>query len=361
MTKRVFNFSAGPATLPLPVLEEARDELLGWEGRGYSIMEASHRNKGFVAVAEQAENDLRELLDIPSNYKVLFMHGGGRGQFASIPMNLFGDKPSADYIKMGIWSRLAIAEARRHGQVNVIADTEQEGFISIPKVKDWKLDPNAAFVHIVDNETVNGVEFPETPDVEGIPLVSDMSSNILSRPIDVKRFGCIYAGAQKNIGPSGLAIVILRDDLLGKAKEYTPTILNYSIQADKGSMLNTPPTFAWYLAGLVFKWIKKEGGVVAMGDHNQKKSDLLYKHIDENDFYTNPIIKNYRSRMNVIFFTPSKDLDKLFIEEAEKNALVALSGHRDRGGIRASIYNAMPYAGVEALVSFMQEFAKKHG
>ena len=358
---RVFNFSAGPAVLPEEVLQQAREEMLDWHGTGMSVMEMSHRGKAFVSIAEQAEADLRELLAVPANYKVLFMQGGATAQFSAVPLNIAKEDSVADYINTGAWSKKAIGEAKRFLKVNIAADAG-EPYASVPARESWKLTPNAAYVHYTPNETIGGVEFPFIPDVGAVPLVADMSSTMLSRPLDVTKFAVIYAGAQKNIGPAGLVVLIVRDDLLGKARPNTPSILDYSGMAKEGSMPNTPATYSWYIAGLVFQWLKKHGGVKAMGERNKAKADLLYGAIDNSaGFYRNPVEKTARSWMNVPFTLVNPELDKTFLAEAKNAGLVTLEGHRSVGGMRASIYNAMPLEGVKALVDFMKEFARKHG
>ena len=358
---RVFNFSAGPAMLPEEVLKQAQAEMLDWNGSGMSVMEMSHRGKEFMSIAAEAEADLRELMGIPDNYKVLFMQGGASSQFAAIPMNLLRGKKKADYINTGDWSKKAIAEAKRFCEVNVIATTEADNFTSVPAASALKFSADAAYVHYTPNETIRGVEFGYIPDTGDIPLVADMSSTILSRPIDVSKFGLIYAGAQKNIGPAGLTIVIVREDLIGEVIDATPSMLNYQIQADNDSMYNTPPTYGWYLAGLVFKWIKNNAGLQAMAEMNERKANKLYAAIDGSDFYANPVAPECRSWMNVPFTLANAELDATFLEEASKVGLTTLKGHRSVGGMRASIYNAMPEAGVDALVAFMAEFEKRHG
>jgi phosphoserine aminotransferase len=357
---RVFNFSAGPAALPVEVLEQLRDEMLEWRGEGMSVMEMSHRGKAFVGIAAQAEADLRELLAVPANYKVLFLQGGATAQFAAIPMNLARPDAVADYVNTGAWSKKAIGEAKRFCKVNVAADAGGK-YSTIPARADWQLTPGAAYVHYTPNETIGGVEFHEIPDVGDVPLIADMSSTILSRPLDVSRFGVIYAGAQKNIGPAGLVVVIVREDLLGHARADLPTVFDWQAMAADGSMLNTPATYSWYVAGAVFQWIKRQGGLAAMERHNRAKAEKLYGAIDGSGFYRNPVALNARSWMNVPFTLPSDELDKPFLEGAKAAGLVALAGHRSVGGMRASIYNAMPMAGVEALVSYMQEFQRRQG
>lgn len=353
-----FNFCAGPAMLPAEVLKKAQAELIDWHGNGCSVMELSHRSKQYIAVAEKAEADLRKLMNIPVNYKVLFMHGGGRGQFSAVPFNLLPKGASADYIVSGSWSKAAAKEAANYGDINVINVVHDiNGEKKVTPSSDWQISANAAYVHYCPNETVDGIEMFEVPDVGNIPLVADMSSTILSRKIDVSKFGVIYAGAQKNIGPSGLTIVIVREDLLGNARKTTPSVLNYQLAAEGGSMYNTPPTFAWYLAGLVFEWLQALGGVEQIAQINKQKADLLYNCIDESDFYINDITVTNRSMMNVPFWLKDESLNDKFLAEAQQAGLIALKGHRSVGGMRASIYNAMPLEGVEALVNFMKAFA----
>ncbi|WP_062270494.1 3-phosphoserine/phosphohydroxythreonine transaminase [Endozoicomonas arenosclerae] len=358
---RTYNFSAGPAPIPQAVLEQARDELLDYNREGASIMEVSHRGKSFLEVAEQSEQDLRDLLKIPSNYKVLFLQGGARGQFAAIPLNLKGDKQSADYVNSGHWAQSAIKEAQRYLNVNVIADGKGASFHTMPEEADWRFSSDAAYVHYTPNETIGGLEFPFIPDSGDVPLVADMSSNILSRPIDISKFGLIYAGAQKNIGPAGLTVVIVREDLLDRSHAHCPAVLDYRVQSDKDSMYNTPPTFAWYLAGLVFKWLKAQGGLEAVDQLNDRKSGKLYKTIDDSGFYHNKVDPRWRSRMNVPFTLADPELDKVFLAESEKAGFLYLKGHKAVGGMRASIYNAVPENHVDALVSFMREFERKYG
>jgi phosphoserine aminotransferase len=358
---RVFNFAAGPATLPLEVLQQCRDELLDWRGSGMSVMEISHRSKAFIGVAEEAENLLRELLGVPSNYKVLFLQGGATGQFSAIPLNLTTADSTVDYINTGAWSKKAIGEAKRLTKVNVAADEAASSYCSAPAQSALKLTAGAAYVHYTPNETIGGVEFGYVPATNGVPLVADMSSTILSRPIDVAKFGLIYAGAQKNIGPSGLCVVIVREDLIGKARPGTPSVWDFKAMADEGSMLNTPPTFGWYFAGLVFKWLKGLGGLSAIGERNRTKAETLYKTIDESGFYRNPVSKDARSWMNVPFTLAKPELDKTFLSEANAAGLTNLEGHRSVGGMRASLYNAMPLEGVQALIAFMKEFQSRHG
>jgi len=356
--KRVFNFSPGPAVLPVEVLEQARDEMLDWRGTGMSVMEMSHRSKAFIGIAEQAEADLRELLAVPSNYKVLFMQGGATMQFAAAPLNLSTSGQTLDYTNTGAWSKKAIGEAKRYAKVNVAADAG-EPYCSIPAVSTWKTTADAAFLHFTPNETIGGVEFHAVPSV-GVTLVADMSSTILSLPIDVSKFGVIYAGAQKNIGPAGLTLVLVRDDLIGRARPETPSVLDYAAMAKDGSMLNTPPTYTWYVAGLVFQWLKRQGGLARMGELNRLKAEKLYSTIDASPFYANPVAKDARSWMNVPFTLARPELDKTFLTEAKAAGLETLEGHRSVGGMRASLYNAMPMAGVDALLAFMNDFEHRN-
>jgi phosphoserine aminotransferase len=357
---RVFNFAAGPATLPLEVLEQAKAELLDWQGSGMSVMEVSHRSKPFVALAERAESDLRELMSIPVNYKVLFLQGGATGQFTAIPQNLTTPDSVVDYINTGAWSKKAIVEAKRFCNVNVIADEAASNYSTVPAATSLKTTSGAAYLHYTPNETIGGVEFPYIPQSDA-PIVADMSSTILSRPIDVSRFGLIYAGAQKNIGPSGLVVVIVREDLIGKARAGTPPIWDYAAMAKESSMLNTPPTFGIYMAGLIFAWLKRQGGLEVIGERNRIKADKLYSAIDGSGFYRSPVALECRSWMNVPFTVPNPDLEKMFCSEAAKAGLANLEGHRSVGGMRASIYNAMPIEGVDALIAFMGEFQRRHG
>lgn len=359
---KIFNFCAGPAMLPEAVMQQAQCEFLDWQHKGCSVMEVSHRSKEFIALAEQAEQDLRELLNVPSNYQVLFSHGGGRGQFSAVPLNLSKRGDRADFLNTGAWSEGAIEEAKKYLSVDVCASSAAvDGKIVVPPQSSWQTNANAAYLHYCPNETVDGVEMDWVPETGNVPLVADMSSNILSKPIDVSKFAVIYAGAQKNIGPSGLSVVIVRDDLLDKARTETPSILHYATLAKSGSMYNTPPTYAWYLAGLVFKWLKEQGGVVTMAERNSAKAAVLYKCIDQTEFYSNQVHADYRSRMNVGFHLADKSLEQRFLLEAEQTGLLALKGHRKIGGMRASIYNAMPIQGVYALTEFMQDFARRNG
>ena len=355
---RIFNFSAGPAVLPQEVLEQAQGELVNWHGSGMSVMEMSHRGKEFMGIQAEAEADLRELMAIPANYQVLFLQGGASTQFAMLPMNLLRGKKSADYLETGVWSTKAIEEARKFGAVNVVASSEDKNFSYVPAQSAWQLDPNAAYVHITQNETIGGVEMFWTPDTGDVPLVSDMSSDILSRPFDVSKYGLIYAGAQKNIGPAGLTIVIVREDLLGDPMKGTPTMFDYKVQADNGSMYNTPPTYGIYIAGLVFKMLKAKGGISAMERANRAKAQLLYDVLDASSFYSTPVARENRSLMNIPFTLKDAALDAEFLKGAEARGMIQLKGHRTVGGIRASIYNAMPVEGVQALADYMKEFEK---
>jgi len=357
----IYNFSAGPAVLPKEVLIQARDEMLDWHGSGMSIMEMSHRGKEFMGIAAEAEADFRELLAIPPNYKVLFLQGGAHAQFSMLPLNLLRNKKTADYVDTGIWSRKAIDEAAKYCQVNIAASSAADHYTYAPTQDQWQLNKDAAYVHYTSNETIGGVEIFWTPEIGDVPLVADMSSHILSRPIDVSKFGIIYAGAQKNIGPAGLTIVIIRDDLIGHASSYTPSMFDYKIHADNGSMYNTPPTYAIYIAGLVFKGLKAKGGLAAMEKANIAKAELLYTYLDSSDFYHSPIAVENRSRMNVPFTLKDSGLDDLFLKESHQQGLLQLKGHKLVGGMRASIYNAMPIEGVQALVAFMQEFKRAYG
>ncbi|MBZ0249782.1 MAG: 3-phosphoserine/phosphohydroxythreonine transaminase [Burkholderiales bacterium] len=357
----VWNFGSGPAMLVPSVLEQARAELVDWHGKGMSVMEMSHRGKDFVEIAARAEADLRSLMGIPGNYKVLFLQGGATAQFAAVPMNLLRGHGEADFVITGEWTRKAFAEAAKYCRPNVAATAEGSGFTCVPKQHAWKLSPKAAYVHVCTNETIGGVEYHWTPDTGGVPLVSDMSSHILSRPVDVSRYGLIFAGAQKNIGPAGLVIVIVREDLIGNALPGTPNVLDYKLQADADSMLNTPPTFSVYLAGLTFRWLLDKGGLAAMERENVAKAELLYGCLDSLAFYETPVAREDRSRMNVPFRLKDASLDAKFLAEAEARGLSQLKGHRSVGGMRASIYNAMPREGVEALVDFLRDFARRHG
>ena len=356
---RAFNFCAGPASLPTDVLKQAQEQLLDWNGHGLSIMEMSHRSKEFVSVATEAEQDFRDLLSISDDYAVLFLQGGATAQFAAIPLNLTAQGERVDYLNTGIWSKKAIAEAKRYADVNVVASAEGNGFSQVPGQAELACSDNAAYFHYTPNETIGGLEFDYVPKVNS-PLVADMSSAILSRSLDVNKFGLIYAGAQKNIGPAGLTMVIVRKDLLEKSRKEIPTCMNYKVAADNGSMYNTPPTLAWYLSGLVFKWIKAQGGLNAMEALNRRKSEKLYAAIDGSDFYNNPIALNSRSWMNVPFTLGDDALNPKFLSQAEESGLLNLAGHRSVGGMRASIYNAVPEAAVDALVDFMGVFEREN-
>jgi len=358
---RVFNFGAGPAVLPEEVLHQAAAEMLDWHGSGMSVMEMSHRGDEFIAIAAEAEADLRELLAIPAHYKVLFLQGGATLQFAMVPMNLLDGKKCADYVNTGEWSKRAIKEAKAFCEVNVAASSEEAGFTYVPEQATWRLSGDAAYVHICSNETIGGVEFHWVPDTGEVPLVADMSSHILSRPIDVSRYGLIYAGAQKNIGPAGLAIVVVREDLLGRAPKGTASMLDYKVHADAQSMSNTPPTYAVYVAGLVLKWLKRQGGLAAMERKNVAKAGLLYEYLGDSTLFRSPVREADRSRMNVPFTLRDPSLDAPFLAGAEERGMVQLKGHRSVGGMRASIYNAMPIEGVQRLVEYMREFEARHG
>lgn len=359
---RAYNFCAGPAALPEAVLQQAQAELADYQGKGLSVMEMSHRSADYVAIAEQAEQDLRDLLNIPNNYKVLFLQGGASQQFAMIPMNLLRGKTCADYVNTGMWSDKAIKEAKKFCQVNVVASDEANNFRAVPAFDTWQRHADAAYLHYTPNETIHGVQFDFVPEVGSVPLVADYSSIILAEPLDVSKFGLIYAGAQKNIGPAGLVVVIVREDLLGQTLKGTPTMLDYKIHADNGSMYNTPSTYAWYLSGLVFKWLKAQGGLTKMAQINHRKAAKLYAAIDgSGGFYANPVAINNRSMMNIPFTLADSRLDKTFLKEAEANHLLNLAGHRSVGGMRASIYNAVPEQAIDVLVDFMQNFAKRHG
>jgi phosphoserine aminotransferase len=356
---RIFNFSAGPAMLPAEVLARAGDEMLDWRGSGMSVMEMSHRGPEFISIADQAESDLRELLAIPASHKVLFLQGGATLQFAQVPMNLLHGKGKADYVLTGEWSKKAIKEAKSYCDAAVAASSEDKNFSYAPK--QWKVRPDAAYVHYCSNETIGGVEYHSVPYTGAVPLVADASSHFLSRPLDVSKYGLIYAGAQKNAGPAGLTFVIVREDLMGKAAKGTPTVMDYKLQADAGSMLNTPAAYAMYIAGLVFKWIKQQGGLVSLEKRNIEKAQLLYDFLDRSRFFRNPVAKEDRSRMNVPFTLSKPELDATFLKGAEERGMVQLKGHRSVGGMRASIYNAMPLEGVQQLVQYMKEFEARHG
>ena len=358
---RAYNFCAGPATLPVEVLEQARDEMLDWQGRGLSVMEMSHRSEAFVSIAEQAEQDLRELMAIPDDYAVLFMQGGASTQFSAVPLNLAGPSDAVDYVNTGVWSKKAIAEGKRFADLSVVASSEEDGYTHVPDPGTWQLRSNARYVHVTPNETIGGLAYSQFPDTGSVPLVADWSSAILSEPVDVSRFGMIYAGAQKNIGPAGLTLVIVRKDLIGNAQASTPAMLDYQVAHKADSMYNTPPTYSWYLAGLVFQWLKRQGGLDAIKAMNDRKADKLYGFIDQSDFYANPIQPEFRSRMNVPFTLADDSLNDEFLKGAETRGLLNLNGHRSVGGMRASIYNAMPEAGVDALIDYMAGFEKEKG
>jgi phosphoserine aminotransferase len=358
---RGYNFSSGPAALPEEVLRQAQAEMLEWGGARASVMEISHRGKDFIAMAEEATRDLRELLAIPANYKVLFLQGGATQHFAQIPLNFARREQSADYVLTGDWSEKASKEAKPFVGVRIAASSAASNYDRIPARGEWNLDPRAAYVHIATNETIRGVEFPSVPEVGDVPLIGDVSSTILSRPLDVSKYALLYAGAQKNIGPSGLVVMIVREDLLARCPKDLPKILNYAEHAAQDSMLNTPNTWGWYIAGLVFKWVQRQGGVAAMGERNRAKAELLYNYIDGSGFYRNPVDKAVRSWMNVPFTLPREELDEKFLKESKAAGLLTLKGHRLVGGMRASIYNAMPIEGVQALVAFMRDFAARNG
>ncbi len=360
---QVFNFSAGPAMLPAEVLHQAQQELCDWQGKGTSVMEVSHRGKAFIELAEGSESDLRDLLNIPDNYRVLFFHGGGRMQHAAVPLNLLRDYSVADYIHSGYWSQCAALEAEKYCTPNVInvLYEQEKGIRAVSHMSEWQLSDNAAYVHYCPNETIDGIAINEMPDFKDKVIIADYSSSILSRPINVSKFGLIYAGAQKNIGPSGITVVIIREDLIGYARKETPSVINYKVQAERDSMFNTPATFPWYMAALVFKWLKAQGGMDVMAKRNQEKANLLYKAIDNSDFYINTVASANRSWMNVPFHLADSKLEPLFLKASENAGLHALKGHKIAGGMRASIYNAMPLEGVKALTSFMADFERQYG
>jgi len=358
---RVFNFSAGPAVLPESVLAQAAAEMLDWRGSGMSVMEMSHRGKEFIGIAAKAEADLRTLLAIPADYAVLFLQGGAIAENAIVPMNLLGRKTAADYVNTGEWSKKSIKEAKKYCTVNIAASSEDTNFTCVPARETWRLDPNAAYVHVCTNETIGGVEYQWTPDTGDVPLVADMSSHILSRAIDVSRYGVIYGGAQKNVGPAGLTLVIVRRDLLDRALPITPSAFHWQEQAAADSMVNTPPTYAIYIAGLVFEWLLAQGGVPAMEKKNIAKAALLYDYLDTTQFYRSPARKEDRSRMNVRFHLRDEKQDEAFLKGAKSAGMDQLKGHRVVGGMRASIYNAMPIEGVRTLVDYMAEFERRHG
>ena len=357
--KRVWNFSPGPAMLPTAVLERAQAEMLDWQGSGMSVREVSHRGKAFVEFAARSEQNLRELLAVPDNYKLLFLPGGATLQFASVPLNIAPPGAVVDYAITGNWGEKAASEAARYATVNVVANSKPSKFTTVPDYDAWRVSPGAAYLHYTPNETVYGVEFHTIPEVSDAPLVADFSSSILSRPLDVSRYGVIYAGAQKNIGPAGLALVIVREDLLGRARRETPGVIDYKTMSESDSMWNTPPTFGWYLAGLVFEWLKEQGGLAAMGERNRRKAEKLYAAIDASPFYSNPVDPRYRSWMNVPFTLADPSRDSEFLKQADAAGLTNLKGHRSVGGMRASIYNAMPEEGVDALLELMAEFERR--
>ena len=357
---RVINFSSGPATLPECVLQQAAADMLDWRGSGMSVMEMSHRGPEFMDILAQTQALLRELLGVPDNYAVLLLQGGAIAENAILPMNMIGRTGQADYVVNGVWSQKSMKEAAKYGQVNLAASSESSGFLSMPAQDQWLLSPQAAYVHYCSNETIGGVECHWTPDTGAVPLVADMSSNILSAPLDVSRFGVIYAGAQKNMGPSGVTVVIVRNDLLGSALPMTPAAFNYQLQAEQGSMYNTPPTYAIYIMGLVLQHVKAQGGLPAMLEHNQRKAALLYDFIDHSQLFSNRVARQDRSRMNVTFFLRDEGLNAAFLEGAQSQGMVQLRGHRSAGGMRASIYNAMPLASVQTLVNYMHQFEKAH-
>jgi len=357
---RAYNFAAGPGQLPETVLEQARDELVNWHDTQMSVMEMPHRGEIFKKIASESTQDLREILNIPANYKILFLSGGARTQFSMIPMNL-AEKSVMAYVDTGAWSGYAIKEAKIYGEVEVVASGANHQYIDIPDYSSWNIPKNAAYLHYTDNETIHGVEFSAPPEAKNIPLIADMSSNLLSRPVDMNRFGLIYACAQKNIGPAGITVVIIRDDLLAREPfAFTPTMLRYTTHSTTDSLYNTPPTFCWYMAGLVFKWVKAQGGLEVLAKINQRKAEKLYNLLDHSDFYINSVKKPFRSRMSVIFNLADEKLNSTFLQESEKNGLLNLKGHKTKGGMRASLYNAMPEKGVDALISFMQDFEKRY-
>lgn len=356
---QIYNFSAGPAVLPKAVLQRAQAEMLDWHGSGMSVMEMSHRGKEFTSILEKTESDLRKLLNVPQHYKVLFLQGGAIAENAMIPLNLLAGG-EADYVVTGAWSKRSVEDAKAYGKINIAASSEVDKFTNVPAYADWKLNKNASYLHICTNETIHGVEFDGLPDAGSVPIVADMSSHILSRTIDVTKYGVIYGGAQKNIGPAGLCIVIVRDDLLGKASPLTPAVFNWKTQAENQSMINTPPTYSIYIAGLVFEWLLEQGGVAAIEEVNIAKAKLLYDYIDSTDFYDNHVAVKNRSRMNIPFFLKDASLNDAFLKGAEANGLLQLKGHRMVGGMRASIYNAMPIEGVQALVNYMKAFESAH-
>ena len=360
-TRCIYNFGAGPAMLPFEVMQQAQAEFSDWHGKGLSVMEMSHRSDDFISIAEQAESDLRELLLIPDNYKVLFLQGGATSQFAMVPLNLLHNRNTADYLHTGLWSGKALKEAGRYCKVNVAVSIEKNGFSSIPDPDTWLLNPDSAYVYYTDNETVHGVEFQSIPETGNVPLVSDMTSNLLTKPVDFSHYGIVFAGAQKNLGPAGLVVVIIREDLVGHAGKAVPAMYDYAVHAKEHSMYNTPPTFSWYMTGLVLQWVKAQGGVKEMERRAMLKSGKFYQFIDNSDFYHNPVTHDCRSRMNIPFILKDESLNARFISEANANGLLALAGHRAVGGMRASIYNAMPEEGVDTLIGFMAGFERQYG
>ena len=360
-TKTVYNFGAGPAMLPHEVMVQVQQELLDWHGTGISVIEMSHRSKEFLSIAEEAEVVLREILSIPDNYKVLYVPGGATAMMSMVPLNLLANGETGDYLVTGSWSNKAYKEARRLANIHLAGDSGEDKYYSIPDPSSWDISKNASYFYYTDNETITGVEFADIPELDNIPLVTDMTSNFLSRPFDVSRFGIAFASAQKNFGPAGLACVVIRDDLIGKAGPKTPFLCDFKIHADNDSMFNTPPTFNWYMAGLIYKWIRDKGGLQAMDQRARQRSEKIYQAVDNSDFYTNPIDKKFRSRMNVPFILKDDELNSTFLTEARQHGLIELKGHRSVGGMRASIYNGMPMEGVEALVAFMLDFEKRHG
>lgn len=362
---RVYNFGAGPAMLPVEVLQRAQEELLDWNGSGMSVFEVSHRSKGFQEMMATAELDLRDLLAVPANYQILFLTAPARAQSAMVPMNLLRGKTTADYLDTGTWSYMALQEGRRFCEAKVVCSSRENAYTTIPEVATWQLNPEAAFVHYCANETIHGIEFHDVPETGQVPLVTDMTSSFLSQPIDIAKYGLIYAGAQKNVGPAGLTIVIVREDLIGAASSTTPIVYDYKTQQENSSLYYTPASFSYYMAAIMFQWIKKQGGLVQMAERNQRKAEKLYAYIDSSDFYHSPVAHKDRSRMNVPFIladnTPDNTLDALFLREAQAAGLSQLKGHRLVGGMRASLYNAMPEAGVDALITLMQDFVTRNG
>jgi phosphoserine aminotransferase len=359
--RRVFNFSPGPATLPEAVLRQAAAEMLDWHGSGMSVMEMSHRGKEYIAIQAEAEKLLRELLGVPASYKVLFLQGGAIGQNAFVPMNLLRGHAGIDFVDTGEWSLKSIKEAKKYAKAHIVASGATDGYTHVPARERWQLDPDAAYVHICSNETIGGVQYHYTPDTGAVPLVADMSSDFMSRPVDVKRYGLIYAGAQKNVGPAGVTIVIVREELIGQALPITPSAFDYKIQSEADSMFNTPPTYTIYMVGLVLRWLQAQGGLAAMEARNREKAALLYKHLDSTSFFFNPVALADRSLMNVPFKLKDPSLDELFVKGADERGLVQLKGHRSVGGMRASLYNALPLSAVAALVDYMKDFEARHG